>query len=75
MPIWKHKNREIHGWELWGEPLWEEIWDIIQCTNVPVLHVDTHTKKDSPECEYNATAGAPAKIAAATTSEDDCCLA
>ena len=35
----------------------------------------THTKKESPECEYNATGDTLAKVAATTTSEDDYSLA
>ncbi|XP_019590448.2 ribonuclease H [Rhinolophus sinicus] len=69
MPTWKNNNWEIHRREIWGMPVREEIWEIVQKTNVSVFHVDAHTKKDTLECQHNRPADQLANIA--TASQDD----
>lgn len=67
MPRWAQDNWTIHGKELWGSKLWQEIWDIVKLTIVSVFHVDGHSSSNSTDCKYNAEADQLAAIATATT--------
>ncbi|KAG8558568.1 hypothetical protein GDO81_006580 [Engystomops pustulosus] len=63
---WKKYNWLIHGKEVWGKEVWEQIEEIVQQTVTTVFHVDAHVPTDSLERLFNSEAD---KAAAIRTAE------
>ncbi|XP_041038480.1 uncharacterized protein LOC121275130 [Carcharodon carcharias] len=53
MPTWQANQWMIQSWEVWGRPLWEEIWEKAQHLRIFITHVDAHTSRNDAEALHN----------------------
>nr|XP_012328210.1 uncharacterized protein K02A2.6-like [Aotus nancymaae] len=67
---WEYDGWKIRDKSLWGAEIWQNIWIVLQCTNVSVFHVDAHTSLDSVEKLYNKKADNLTKINSNIHAED-----
>ncbi|XP_041067435.1 uncharacterized protein LOC121290692 [Carcharodon carcharias] len=53
MPTWQANQWMIQSREVWGRPLWEEIWEKAQHLRIFITHVDAHTSRNDAEALHN----------------------
>lgn len=48
LPTWKHQNWLVGHHPLWGQPMWQDLWDLGQGKEVILMHVTGHSPLTSP---------------------------
>lgn len=48
LPTWKHQNWLVGHCPLWGQAIWQDLWDLGQGKEVTLMHVTGHLPLMSP---------------------------